>query len=86
MMKQGRQMRTILIVSREQEVFRVINACFRHGHRVDKAPSKDTALEMLRKRRSDFVFIDLGILKESVLGNGYEAALENHCSHKYGPE
>ncbi len=69
-------MRSILVVSRQQEVFRTINACFGQGNRVDKASNKDSALETLRKRRSDFVFIDLEILRESVPGNGYKAALE----------
>jgi DNA-binding NtrC family response regulator len=69
-------MRSILIVSREQEVLRAINACFRQGHTVDKASNKDSALETLRKKRSDLLFIDLEILKESVPGNGYKAALE----------
>lgn len=69
-------MGAILIVSREQEVFRAINACFRQGYRIDKASTKDAALETLRKRRSDFVFIDLEILRESVPGSGYKAALE----------
>ena len=69
-------MGSILIVSREQEAFRAINACFRQGHRIDKASTKDAALETLRKRRSDFLFIDLEILRESAPGSGYKAALE----------
>jgi DNA-binding NtrC family response regulator len=66
----------ILVVSTEQEVFRAIHTCFRHGHRVDKASTKDAAMEMLRKKRYDFLFIDVEILRESVPGNGYKAALQ----------
>jgi len=66
-------MRYILVVSRKQEVFRTIYTCFRHGHRVDKASTQDAAMEMLRKKRYDFVFIDVEILKESVPGNGYKS-------------
>lgn len=69
-------MRSILVVSREQDVFRAVKACFGQGHRIDKAFTKDAALDMLRRRRADFVFIDLEILKESVPGNAYKAALE----------
>jgi len=69
-------MKSILVVTKEQEVFHKIQTCFRQGYRVDKAASKDAALEMLRKRPSDFVFIDLEILRESVPSNGYKVALE----------
>jgi len=69
-------MKSILVVTKEQEVFHTIQACFRQGYRVDKAARKDAALEMLRKRPSDFVFIDLEILRESVPSNGYKVALE----------
>jgi DNA-binding NtrC family response regulator len=69
-------MRSILVVSKEQEVFHTIHECFRQGHRVDEAPNKDVAMEMLRKKRYDFVFIDVEILRESVPGNGYKEALQ----------
>jgi DNA-binding NtrC family response regulator len=69
-------MKSILVVSKEQEGFHTIQACFRQGYRVDKAASKDAALEMLRKKRSDFIFIDIGIFRESVAINGYKVALE----------
>ena len=69
-------MKSILVVSKEQEVFHTIQACFGQGYRVDKAASKDVAFEMLRKKRSDFIFIDIGIFRESVPINGYNVALE----------
>ena len=69
-------MRYILVVSKEQEVIHTIHICFRHGHRIDKASTQDAAMEMLRKQRYDFVFIDVEILRESVPGNGYKAALQ----------
>jgi DNA-binding NtrC family response regulator len=69
-------MRDILVVLENQEAFHVLHACFRQEHRVDKASTRDAAMEMLRKKRYDFVFIDAEILRESVLGNGYKAALQ----------
>jgi len=69
-------MRYILVVSTEQEVFRTIYTCFRHGHRVDEAPNKDAAMEMLRKKRYDFLFIDVEILRETAPGNGYKSSLQ----------
>jgi DNA-binding NtrC family response regulator len=69
-------MRSILVVSKEQEVFRTIHRCFGQGHTVNNAPTKDAALERLRKKRADFVFIDLVMLRGSASGDGYKAALE----------
>jgi DNA-binding NtrC family response regulator len=69
-------MRDILVVLDNQEAFHALHSCFRQGHRVDKASTQDAAMEMLRKKRYDFVFIDVEILRESVPGNGYKAALQ----------
>ena len=33
-------MKSILVVSKEQEVFRTVQGCFREGHRVDQASTK----------------------------------------------
>ena len=69
-------MRSILIVSGQQEVFRAINRCFGPGYKVNTASNTDAALDTLRKKRHDFVIIDLEILRESASGNGYKAAME----------
>ena len=69
-------MRSILVVSKEQEPSHTILECFGRGYRVDKASTQDAAMEMLRKKRYDFVFIDVEIFRESVPGNGYKAALQ----------
>jgi DNA-binding NtrC family response regulator len=69
-------MRNILVVSKQQETFHALYACFRQGHRLDKASTQDAAIEMLRKKRYDFVFIDVEILRESAPGNGYKAGLQ----------
>lgn len=69
-------MKSILVVSREAGVVREIQSCFRTGYRIEGAPDKPTALEMLRKRRHDFILIDIEILRESMTGEGYKAALQ----------
>jgi DNA-binding NtrC family response regulator len=69
-------MRDMLVVLDNQEAFHALHACFRQGHKVDKASTQDAAMEMLRKNRYDFVFIDVEILRESLPGNGYKAALQ----------
>jgi DNA-binding NtrC family response regulator len=70
-------MRHILVISKEQEVFFSIHSCFRSEYRVENVADKDAALEILHKKRYDFIFIDVGILKESVPENGYKLALRS---------
>jgi len=69
-------MKTVLVVSNHQDVFRALKASLGKGYIVEHASTKDAAMEMLRKKRSDIVFIDLGILRESAKSNKYKAALE----------
>jgi len=69
------KMRHILVISKEQEVFRIIHACFRSEYRVENAADKDAALNILHKKHYDFIFIDVKILKESAPENGYKLAL-----------
>ena len=69
-------MKNILIISPDHDAFRVIRSCYRSGYRIDRAPANDRALELLKKKRYDFLFIDLGVLRESITGNGYKSALQ----------
>jgi DNA-binding NtrC family response regulator len=69
-------MRTILVISKQQDAYRALNASLSEEYRIERASTKDSALELLRKTRSDFIFIDLEILRASGAGNGYKAALE----------
>ena len=70
-------MRHILVISKEQEVFFSIHSCFRSGYRVENVADKDAALEILHKKRYDFIFVDVEILKESAPDNGYKLALRS---------
>lgn len=67
---------SILVVSDNNEAFRVIRSCYPSESYVDEAMGKQEALEKLQKRRYDFLFIDLEKLKESVEENGYKAAMQ----------
>jgi DNA-binding NtrC family response regulator len=70
-------MRNILVVSKQQETFSALDASFGKGYySVERVSTQDAAMEMLRKKRYDFVFIDVEILRESLPGNGYKAALQ----------
>ena len=70
-------MRYILVISKEREVFLSIHSCFRSEYRVENVADKDAALEILHKKRYDFIFIDVEILKEPVPENGYKLALRS---------
>lgn len=69
-------MKHMLVISKEQETFSLVRSCFRAEYAVEKACNRDAALKTLRKKRCDFIFIDLEILRESVSDNGYKAALQ----------
>ena len=70
-------MRHILVISKEQEIFLSIHSCFRSEYRVENVADKDAALEILHKKRYDFIFVDVEILKESAPDNGYKLALRS---------
>jgi DNA-binding NtrC family response regulator len=69
-------MRSILVISNEQKVCGSISRCFDTGYKVSVALNADAALDTLKKRRYDLIFVDLEILRESASGNGYNTAME----------
>jgi DNA-binding NtrC family response regulator len=70
-------MRHVLVISKDQEAFFSIHSCLRSGYRVQNIADKDAALDILRKTRYDFIFIDVEILKESVPENEHKLALRS---------
>ena len=69
-------MRSILVISNEQKVCGSISSCFETGYKVSVALNADAALDTLKKRRYDLIFVDLEILRGSASSNGYKAAME----------
>jgi len=67
----------ILVISKDQEVFYTIHSCFRSEYRVENVMDKDAALEKLHRKRYEFIFVDVGILKASAPENGYKLALRS---------
>jgi len=55
-------MKSILVVNKEEQVYRLILSTFRSGCAVEKTAGKTAALELLQKKRFDLVFIDLNAL------------------------
>ena len=68
-------MRSIIVTTQENSDFKLFQACFRKEYHVEKAISKEDALKMLRKKRYEFIFIDLELLREPEDDKGYKVAL-----------
>jgi DNA-binding NtrC family response regulator len=69
-------MKAVLVASRNQSACNAIRSSMRPEHRVDLVTSKDGCLEMLRKKQYEFLFIDVEILRGSMLDNNYKTALQ----------
>lgn len=59
-------MHRILVVTKDPDCFLFIQSCFRSGYKVEKAVDKGQALEILKKKRFDFLFIDINFLSPSL--------------------
>ena len=68
-------MRSILVVTKDKDDYRIIRKGHRSAFRVDLAPSNETALNMLHHRRYDYLFMDIDLLRTPQTG-GYKTALQ----------
>lgn len=73
-------MKSILVASKDHAPCETIKSCFRSEYKVDAVPDKEACQEHFKKRRYEFLFIDLGMLKnDAAAANGhvnYRAALQ----------
>ena len=69
-------MKSILVVSDEEETYPLIASTYKAGFTVEKTVNKTAALERLQKRRFDLVFIDLDVLNSQDSEENYKASLE----------
>jgi len=69
-------MANILVVSENQAVFQKIASCFSADDRVEYFAKKQAALDILHRKRFDFVFIDL-VLLDGHDGSGYKHSLQS---------
>jgi DNA-binding NtrC family response regulator len=69
-------MKAVLVASRNQSACNAIRTSMRSEYRVDLVTSKDGCLEVFRKKRYEFMFIDVEFLRRSMLDNNYKTALQ----------
>lgn len=65
-------MKSILIASHNMEACEVIRQCLQSEYRFDVAASLDEGLEIFRKKRCEFFFVDLDILCENAASDADE--------------
>ena len=69
-------MKSVLVASKNQSACNAIRTSLQSEYRIDEVSSKDGCLEMFRKKRYEFLFIDVEVLCESMLDNNYKTALQ----------
>jgi DNA-binding NtrC family response regulator len=72
-------MKHILVASDKRETCEAIHTCFDDDFAVDVASSMESCLEIFQKRRYEFTFIDVELLRRSISHNedrAYQAALQ----------
>ena len=69
------QMKSIIVVSRDEEAYGRIAATFKSVCAIERAAEKEAALELLQKRRFDLVFIDLNALNNNGSEENYRESL-----------
>jgi len=69
-------MKGVLVASKNQSVCNAIQTSLQSEYRIDAVSSKNGCLEMFREKRYEFLFIDIEVLRESILNNNYKMALQ----------
>ena len=70
-------MKKILMVSDDKEHIQAVRSCFLKGNTFDHTGDVNTAREMLRKERRDFIFLDIGKLKDIVENGQYRQTFQS---------
>jgi DNA-binding NtrC family response regulator len=72
-------MKSILVVTNEAEAYPLIASTYKSRFTVEKTADKTSALEWLKKRRCDLIFIDLDVLNNQDSGENYKESLKPFC-------
>ncbi len=69
-------MRYLLVATKNQSAIGVIKQCFDAGYKIETANSREGCLELFEKRRYEFLFIDVELLRSNVPENDYKNQLQ----------
>lgn len=67
---------SMLVISKSPDVFIKLKKSFGEGYSLEKASTIDAAIQLLKERHHDFLFIDLQILNKTRINNGYKEVFE----------
>jgi len=69
-------MANVLLVSKDTSINHILTTCFPAGEIVDRVNNQDAALDLLQRRRYDYVFIDIDLLGPAGADKNYQAAMQ----------
>jgi len=69
-------MKSILVVSNEEDAYPLIASTFKSGFTVERTVNRTAALELLQKKQCDLIFIDLDALNSRNSEENYKASLQ----------
>jgi len=69
-------MKTIIIVTKNKQAQDAIKSCFDTGYHIEYGSSCESCLQALTKRRFDFIFIDIELLRHPEAENDHKKQLQ----------
>ena len=69
-------MKAVLVASRNESAYHAIRASLRSEYGVDVTSSRDSCLELFRRKRYEFLFIDVDLCRNSAVDHSYKAGLQ----------
>ena len=67
---------SVLVLSRNDKTYHEINATFHDIYQVDRVTTTREALEVIKKKNHDFLFVDLNMLRDATTQNNYKGILQ----------
>ena len=68
-------MKAVLVASKDQSACHVISTTMRPDYKVEATASREKCLDMFQRRRYEFLFIDVELLREGE-SHSYKSALK----------
>ena len=69
-------MKAVLVASKNESAYHAIRASLRSEYGVDVTSSRDSCLKLFRRKRYEFLFIDVDLCRNSAVDHSYKAGLQ----------